>query len=62
MTDVITHAADAEREGLADLRIVPLGAQALTAWEALNDPPAQELPGLAALFRRPSPFVESIAG
>ena len=55
---IITHASDAARRVLADRQTFPLDAQTLAAWEELNERPARELPGLAALFRRPSPFVE----
>lgn len=59
LTDfVITHASEAARRVLADRQSFDLDAPALTAWEELNASPARELPGLADLFRRPSPFVE----
>ena len=32
--------------------------EALAAWESINARRARELPGLAALMRRPSPFEE----
>ena len=55
---IITHASEAARRVLADRQTFHLDAQTLAAWEELNDRPARELPGLAALFRRPSPFAE----
>ena len=59
LTDfVITHASEAARRVLADRRVFVLDDNARTAWEALNSRPARELPGVAALFARPSPFVD----
>lgn len=55
---VLTHASEAARRVLADRQSFELDAEALAAWEELNSRPARELPGLAALFRRPSPFAE----
>lgn len=55
---VVTHASEAARRVLADRQSFELDADALIAWEELNALPARELPGLAALFRRPSPFAE----
>lgn len=55
---VVTHASEAARRVLADRQSFELDADALIAWEELNARPARELPGLAALFRRPSPFAE----
>jgi uncharacterized protein (DUF1778 family) len=55
---VVTHASEAARRVLADRQSFALDAHALAAWEGLNSRPARELPGLAALFRRPSPFAE----
>lgn len=55
---VITHASEAARRVLADRQSFELDAAALAAWEELNSRPARELPGLAALLRRPSPFAE----
>lgn len=55
---VVTHASDAARRVLADRQSFELGATALAAWDELNARPARELPGLAALLRRPSPFAE----
>lgn len=59
LTDfVITHASQAARQVLADRQVFELDTTALEAWEQLNARPARELPGLAALLRRPSPFAE----
>lgn len=55
---VVTHASEAARKILADRQSFELDADALAAWEELNSRPARDLPGLAALFRRPSPFAE----
>lgn len=55
---VVTHASEAARRVLADRQSFELDAVALVEWEALNSRPARELPGVAALFRRTSPFVE----
>jgi uncharacterized protein (DUF1778 family) len=55
---VVTHASEAARRVLADRQSFGLDAKALGAWEELNSRPARELPGLSALFRRPSPFAE----
>ena len=55
---VVTHASEAARRVLADRKSFELDAEALVAWEELNSRPARELPGLAALFRRSSPFAE----
>lgn len=53
---VITHASEAARCVLADRQSFAFDATVLEQWEGLNARPARELPGLAALFRRPSPF------
>ncbi len=55
---VITHASEAARRVLADRQSFELDAAALAAWKELNSRPARELPGLAALLRRSSPFAE----
>lgn len=55
---VVTHASRAARRVLADRQSFELDPAALAAWEELNARPARELPGLAGLFRRPSPFGE----
>jgi len=55
---VVSHASQAARRVLADRQSFELDADAVAAWEELNARPARELPGLAALFRRPTPFDE----
>ena len=55
---VVTHASEAARRVLANRQSFELDADALAAWEELNARPVRELPGLAALFRRASPFAE----
>lgn len=55
---VLDHAIDAARRALADRTSFQLNGDALEAWEALNDRPARDLPGLRALFERPDPFEE----
>jgi uncharacterized protein (DUF1778 family) len=59
LTDfVVSHAYDAARRVLADRDHFELDASALEAWEAVNARPARELPGLAKLMQRRSPFNE----
>jgi uncharacterized protein (DUF1778 family) len=59
LTDfVVSHAYDAARRVLADRDHFELDASALEAWEAVNARPARELPGLAKLMQRRSPFSE----
>jgi uncharacterized protein (DUF1778 family) len=59
LTDfVVSHAYEAARRVLADRDRFELDPTALVAWEALNARPARELPGLAKLMQRPSPFSE----
>lgn len=55
---VVGHATEAAQRVLADRQAFELDAEALAAWEELNDRSARELPGLAALLHRPSPFAE----
>ncbi|WP_415847939.1 DUF1778 domain-containing protein [Tsukamurella ocularis] len=59
LTDfVISHASDAARRVLADRQTFVLTPEARAEWDDVNSRPARELAGLAALFRRPSPFAE----
>jgi uncharacterized protein (DUF1778 family) len=59
LTDfVVSHAYEAARRVLADRDRFELDPTALAAWEELNARPARELPGLAKLMQRPSPFSE----
>lgn len=55
---VVSHAYDAARRVLADRDRFELGPAAQEAWEAVNAGPARELPGLAKLMQRRSPFSE----
>ena len=55
---VVANAVEAARRALADRERFELDGEALAAWEAINARRARELPGLAALMRRPSPFAE----
>jgi uncharacterized protein (DUF1778 family) len=59
LTDfVVSHAYEAARRVLADRDRFELDPTALAAWEALNARRARQLPGLAKLMQRPSPFSE----
>ncbi len=59
LTDfVVTQASLAARRVLADRTEFSLSAEALAAWQDINDRPARSLPGLRRLMRRPSPFTE----
>ena len=53
---VVGSAVVAAQRVLADRARFELNADALAAWEAINDRPARELPGLRVLMERPSPF------
>jgi len=55
---VVTNAVEAARRVLADRDHFELDAEALAAWESINDRRARGLPGLRRLMVRPSPFVE----
>ena len=55
---VVGSAVEAAQRVLADRDRFELTAQAAAEWDAINDPPARDLPGLRALMERPSPFVE----
>lgn len=43
---------------MADREHFLLSADAAEEWDAINDRPARELPGLRRLMQRPSPFEE----
>jgi uncharacterized protein (DUF1778 family) len=43
---------------MADRERFVLAEQAAEEWDAINDRPARELPGLRRLMQRPSPFDE----
>ena len=53
---VVEHACDAARRVLADRQQFELDETTLRAWEALNQRPARDLPGLRRLMERQSPF------
>ncbi len=55
---VVATAVEAARRALADRDRFELDDEARAAWEAINARRARELPGLAALMGRPSPFAE----
>jgi uncharacterized protein (DUF1778 family) len=51
-----TNLVVAAQRVLANRTRFSLPAEALDEWEALNERPARELPGLRALLERESPF------
>lgn len=53
---VVLHACDAARRALADRQQFEMDEATSLAWEALNQRPARDLPGLRRLMQRPSPF------
>ena len=53
---VVEHACDAARRVLADRQQFEMDEATWLAWEALNQRPARDLPGLRRLMQRPSPF------
>ncbi len=55
---VVSNLTTAAHRVLADRSEFVLDASARQRWEAVNNAPARHLPGLAALFTRPSPFVD----
>ena len=54
---VLSSATTAARRVLADRTEFILSPEAASAWEAINERPARDLPGLRRLMQRPSPFV-----
>ena len=59
LTDfVVTQASLAAQRVLANRTDFALSADAVAAWDEINDRPARSLPGLRKLMRRPSPFTE----
>ncbi len=54
---VLTSATTAARRVLADRTEFVLSPEDAGAWEAINERPARDLPGLRRLMQRPSPFV-----
>jgi uncharacterized protein (DUF1778 family) len=55
---VVSNLKTAAHRVLADRSEFVLDASARRRWEAINNAPARHLPGLAALFSRPSPFTD----
>ena len=55
---VVSNLTTAARRVLADRSEFVLDASARQRWEAINDAPARDLPGLSALFSRPSHFID----
>ncbi len=55
---VIENLVVAARRVLADRTEFVLDGEALERWEALNERPARDLPGLRELMARPSPFAD----
>jgi uncharacterized protein (DUF1778 family) len=53
---VVGSAVIAAQRVLADRDRFELDAEAAAAWEAINERPARDLPGLRNLMDRPSPF------
>ena len=54
---VLSSVTTAARRVLADRSEFVLSPKAARAWEAINERPARDLPGLRRLMQRPSPFV-----
>ena len=54
---VLSSVTTAARRVLADRSEFVLSPEAARAWEAINERPARDLPGLRTLMKRPSPFV-----
>lgn len=58
-TFVITNLTIAARRVLADRTSFTLDGDAARTWDAINERPARDLPGLRSLMDRPSPFVDA---
>ena len=54
---VLSSVTTAARRVLAERTEFVLSPEAARAWEAINERPARDLPGLRRLMQRPSPFV-----
>ena len=54
---ILSSVTTAARQVLADRTEFVLPPEAADAWEAINERPTQDLPGLHELMQRPSPFV-----
>lgn len=55
---VVANLTVAAQRVLADRTVFHFDGAAFRAWEAANDRPAKDLPGLRSLMARPSPFVD----
>ena len=56
-TFALSSVTTAARQVLADRTEFVLSPEAADAWDAINERPARDLPGLRELMQRPSPFV-----
>ena len=54
---ILSSVTTAARQVLADRTQFALDPEAAAAWEAINERPARDLPGLRELMQRQSPFV-----
>ena len=54
---VLSSVTTAARQVLADRTEFVLSPEAADAWDAINEHPARDLPGLRELMQRPSPFI-----
>ena len=54
---VLSSVTTAARQVLADRTEFVLSPEAAGAWDAINERPARDLPGLCELMQRPSPFI-----
>ena len=54
---VLSSVTTAARQVLADRTEFVLSPEAVDAWDAINQRPARDLPGLRELMQRPSPFI-----
>ena len=54
---VLSSVTTAARQVLADRTEFVLSREAADAWDAINERPARDLPGLRELMQRPSPFI-----
>jgi len=55
---VMSNLTRAARQVLADRSTFVLDGRQKEAWEKINSRPARDLPGLASLMQRPSPFTD----
>ena len=54
---VLSSVTTAARQVLADRTEFVLSPEAADAWDAINERPARDLPGLRELMQRQSPFI-----